>query len=194
MLYAKIIPIRFLYPKILGHICLIYLYCSFWIDRQSVASLLDDDNYTPPTPPHTTITPNDNDGGIYLSWTQHMLRQQGFRPSSYNPNEVSESDSDSTNSSLTDDEDSLTITPPHLPTSRSVPSREAICNIDIKKDENDKGWLAVAFCGFCFLWEIHSFYQLDEDTGKVYCTKTNRLFLFYFGSLLLLIARPLHIP
>jgi hypothetical protein len=121
------------------------------IDRQSVASILDDD-YTPPTPPHTTITPNENDEGIYLSWTQHMLRQQGFRPSSYNNDHGdSGSDSDSTNSSLTDDEeDSLPITPPHFSTSRSFPRQKSISNLKAKEEET-KGWLTVPFCGFCFM-------------------------------------------
>jgi hypothetical protein len=120
------------------------------IDRQSIASLLDDDQYTPPTPPHTTITPNDNDQGIYLLWTQHMLRQKGFRPSSYQIND-DDSDSDSTNSSLTDGEDDdrpLPITPPYPTT---YPRQETTQDIAVKEEVVVKGWLAVPFCGFCFM-------------------------------------------
>ena len=107
-----------LYNIIFQQFSLIYSICYCLIDRQSLRSLVDDDQYTPPTPPHTTITPNDNDEGIYLLWTQHMLRQKGFRPSSYNLND-DDSDSDSTNSSLTDgdleDDPPLPSMPLHLP-------------------------------------------------------------------------------
>ncbi|CAO3694713.1 unnamed protein product [Umbelopsis ramanniana] len=120
-------------------------------DRQSLASLVDDDQYTPPTPPHTTITPNDNDEGIYLLWTQHMLRQKGFRPSSYNLND-DDSDSDSTNSSLTDGD--LEDDPP-LPSMSSsynaIPSSQVVTPDIVVKEEEVKGWMVVPFCGFCFM-------------------------------------------
>ncbi|KAI9494318.1 hypothetical protein BDB00DRAFT_818700 [Zychaea mexicana] len=34
----------------------------------------------PPTPPHTTVSPNDNDEGLYLLWTHQLLRERGFKP------------------------------------------------------------------------------------------------------------------
>ncbi|KAI8581692.1 hypothetical protein K450DRAFT_230745 [Umbelopsis ramanniana AG] len=117
-------------------------------DRQSVGSLVEDDQYTPPTPPHTTIAPNDNDEGIYLLWTQHMLRQKGFRPSSYNLND-DDSDSDSTNSSLTDDDVEDDRPLPTMPSYHTIPpSQEATPDI-VAKEVN--GWMVVPFCGFCFM-------------------------------------------
>ncbi|KAI8332018.1 hypothetical protein BC941DRAFT_134687 [Chlamydoabsidia padenii] len=58
----------------------------------------------PPTPPNTTISPNDDDEGLYLLWTHQILREQGFRPSScrtnsYHGNNDQDSDDD-------DDDDS----------------------------------------------------------------------------------------
>ncbi|KAI9285185.1 hypothetical protein BC943DRAFT_50653 [Umbelopsis sp. AD052] len=121
-------------------------------DRQSVGSLVDDDQYTPPTPPHTTITPNDNDEGIYLLWTQHMLRQKGFRPSSYNIND-DDSDSDSTNSSLTDDDDVVEDDRPFptMPSYQAIPPSQNSTPDIVVKEEEVKGWLVVPFCGFCFM-------------------------------------------
>jgi hypothetical protein len=120
------------------------------IDRQSVRSLVDDDQYTPPTPPHTTITPNDNDEGIYLLWTQHMLRQKGFRPSSYNLND-DDSDSDSTNSSLTDDDVEDDRPLPTMLSYHVIPYSQKVTPDIIAKEEEVKGWMGVSFCGFCFM-------------------------------------------
>ncbi|CAO3593879.1 unnamed protein product [Absidia cylindrospora] len=57
----------------------------------------------PPTPPHTTISPNDDDEGLYLLWTHQLLREQGFRPSSCRTNSYNQQHSDDDN----DDESSL---------------------------------------------------------------------------------------
>ncbi|ORZ04626.1 hypothetical protein BCR42DRAFT_429085 [Absidia repens] len=70
----------------------------------------------PPTPPHTTISPNDDDEGLYLLWTHQLLREQGFRPSSCRTNSYkqqqhldSDNDDDDDESSQSD-EDSLHAT------------------------------------------------------------------------------------
>ncbi|CDH57917.1 predicted protein [Lichtheimia corymbifera JMRC:FSU:9682] len=34
----------------------------------------------PATPPHTTVSPNDNDEGLYLLWTHQLLRERGYEP------------------------------------------------------------------------------------------------------------------
>ncbi|KAI8645168.1 hypothetical protein BD408DRAFT_412368 [Parasitella parasitica] len=39
----------------------------------------------PLTPSQTTISPNDDDEGLYLLWTQQLLREKGFTPSSCRP-------------------------------------------------------------------------------------------------------------
>ncbi|KAG2183520.1 hypothetical protein INT43_006526 [Umbelopsis isabellina] len=116
-------------------------------DRQSVASLFDADDYTPPTPPHTTISHDENDDGIYLSWTQHMLKSSRISPSAADD---SDSDTDSTNSSLTDDEEatSMPITPPYLPLERPYSDPENTVNTDTKES---KSWLMVPFCGLCLM-------------------------------------------
>jgi hypothetical protein len=113
---------------------------------------MEDDQYTPPTPPHTTITPNDNDEGIYLLWTQHMLRQKGFRPSSYNLNDE-DSDSDSTNSSLTDSDVEDDDPPlPSMPSSyNAIPPSQVVTPDIVVKEEEVKGWMVIPFCGFCFM-------------------------------------------
>ncbi|KAM3578923.1 hypothetical protein VKS41_008716 [Umbelopsis sp. WA50703] len=114
-------------------------------DRQSVASLFDADDYTPPTPPHTTISHDENDEGIYLSWTQHMLKLRGFSAST-----ADDSDTDSTNSSLTDDEEasSMPITPPYLPHNQPLSDYKSSASTDIKET---KGWLNMPFCGLCLM-------------------------------------------
>ncbi|SAM00521.1 hypothetical protein [Absidia glauca] len=58
----------------------------------------------PPTPPHTTISPNDDDEGLYLLWTHQMLRERGFRPSSCRTDSYHDQDSD--NDDDDDDDDS----------------------------------------------------------------------------------------
>lgn len=118
------------------------------IDRQSIASLFDADDYTPPTPPHTTISHDENDEGIYLSWTQHMLKSSKISPSAVDD---SDSDTDSTNSSLTDDEESspsMPITPPYLPLERPYSDPESPVDTDTKET---KSWLMMPFCGLCLI-------------------------------------------
>ncbi|KAK4517807.1 uncharacterized protein ATC70_001153 [Mucor velutinosus] len=39
----------------------------------------------PFTPSHTTISPNEDDEGLYLLWTQQLLREKGFTPSPCRP-------------------------------------------------------------------------------------------------------------
>lgn len=39
----------------------------------------------PLTPSHTTISPNEDDEGLYLLWTQQLLREKGFTPSPCRP-------------------------------------------------------------------------------------------------------------
>ncbi|KAI7854078.1 hypothetical protein BDC45DRAFT_569619 [Circinella umbellata] len=98
-----------------------------------------DDTTMPSTPPHTTVSPNDNDEGLYLLWTHQLLRERGFKPSpcrfkeengqivAENNNDIINDDNDdddddsddtrSTDSSLTNGEDresSLLLTSPDL--------------------------------------------------------------------------------
>lgn len=61
----------------------------------------------PPTPPHTTISPNDDDEGLYLLWTHQMLRERGFRPSSCRTDSYHDQDNDIDEE---DDESSLSAT------------------------------------------------------------------------------------
>ncbi|KAI8139424.1 hypothetical protein BJV82DRAFT_627199 [Fennellomyces sp. T-0311] len=86
----------------------------------------------PPTPPHTTVSPNDNDEGLYLLWTHQLLRERGFKPSSFRlqdeglgalpaesvtEHDYDSDDSRSTDSSLTegdDNESSLLLTSPDI--------------------------------------------------------------------------------
>lgn len=83
----------------------------------------------PPTPPHTTVSPNDNDEGLYLLWTHQLLRERGYKPAScrkYNDDfadsdlthvassaaeDYASDDTQSTDSSLTDDNNDLAERP-----------------------------------------------------------------------------------
>ncbi|CAO3640706.1 unnamed protein product [Cunninghamella blakesleeana] len=72
------------------------------VDRSTTSNLLSTRNYgsfisipplsednlslnsvAPSTPSHTTINPDEDDEGLYLLWTQQLLREQGLRPSSF---------------------------------------------------------------------------------------------------------------
>lgn len=53
----------------------------------------------PVTPSQTTIGSNDNDEGLYLLWTQQLLRERGFAPSPCTPDEYN-------NGKRDDDDDS----------------------------------------------------------------------------------------
>ncbi|KAI8099139.1 uncharacterized protein BX664DRAFT_320493 [Halteromyces radiatus] len=67
----------------------------------------------PPTPPHTTISPNDDDEGLYLLWTHQLLREQGFRPSrSYCQNTEDDDDESSQSESILSNH---AINPPFKP-------------------------------------------------------------------------------
>lgn len=59
------------------------------LDTASIASSVNSDasfktaDYffsMPATPPHTTVSPNDNDEGLYLLWTHQLLRERGYEP------------------------------------------------------------------------------------------------------------------
>lgn len=59
----------------------------------------------PVTPSQTTVSPNDNDEGLYLLWTQQLLRQRGFKPSPCTPDEYGrkdDEDEDDDDSSVSD--------------------------------------------------------------------------------------------
>ncbi|KAI7871181.1 hypothetical protein BDF14DRAFT_1993334 [Spinellus fusiger] len=57
---------------------------------------------TPPTPNYTTVSPNDEDEGLYLLWTHQLLRERGFRPTSCRNSTLHEDDDlESDDSSLT---------------------------------------------------------------------------------------------
>lgn len=80
-----------------------------------------------------------------------MLRQKGFRPSSYNLNN-DDSDSDSTNSSLTDSDVEDDRPLPTMPSSyKAIPSSQVVTPDGVVKEEEVKGWMVVPFCGFCFM-------------------------------------------
>lgn len=46
------------------------------------------------TPLQTTTSPNENDEGLYLLWTQQLLRERGYKPASCSGNSVEEEDDD----------------------------------------------------------------------------------------------------
>ncbi|ORX57521.1 hypothetical protein DM01DRAFT_1334131 [Hesseltinella vesiculosa] len=48
----------------------------------------------PPTPPTTTINPNDDDEGLYLLWTSQILRDHGIRPASLRTHSFQDVDED----------------------------------------------------------------------------------------------------
>jgi hypothetical protein len=50
----------------------------------------------------STISPNDDDEGLYLLWTHQLLREKGFKPSSCRLDDEDEDDSESIDSSITD--------------------------------------------------------------------------------------------
>lgn len=65
------------------------------------------DSSRPVTPSQTTVSPNDNDEGLYLLWTQQLLRERGFTPSPCTPDEYrkkgnNEEDDDDDDSSVSD--------------------------------------------------------------------------------------------
>ncbi|ORZ04276.1 hypothetical protein BCR42DRAFT_429383 [Absidia repens] len=59
----------------------------------------------PPTPPHTTINPNDDDEGLYLLWTHQLLREHGLRPASCRTNSYQDDDKYQNNGNASDDDD-----------------------------------------------------------------------------------------
>ncbi|KAF7721140.1 hypothetical protein EC973_005363 [Apophysomyces ossiformis] len=61
----------------------------------------------PATPPHTTISPNDDDEGLYLLWTHQLLREHGLRPASCRPDD---NDDDEEGNGEYDDDDDSSIT------------------------------------------------------------------------------------
>ncbi|KAJ8657364.1 hypothetical protein O0I10_006918 [Lichtheimia ornata] len=55
--------------------------------------MVPSDHSVPSTPPHTTVSENDNEEGLYLLWTHQILRDRGMAPHSCN-GEVNDSDDD----------------------------------------------------------------------------------------------------
>ena len=56
----------------------------------------------PVTPSQTTISPDDNDEGLYLLWTHQLLRERGFTPSSCAPDEYARDEHQDDDSSVSD--------------------------------------------------------------------------------------------
>ncbi|KAI9019216.1 hypothetical protein CLU79DRAFT_759201 [Phycomyces nitens] len=87
---------------------------------------------TPPTPTNTTVSPNDDDEGLYLLWTHQLLREHGFKPSSCRTStlhgddeddDIGSDDSSVTNHSLdlaSSFQDPNTLTPPKYGAGRSI--------------------------------------------------------------------------
>ncbi|CAO3593837.1 unnamed protein product [Absidia cylindrospora] len=59
----------------------------------------------PPTPPHTTINPNDDDEGLYLLWTHQLLREHGLRPASCRTNSYQDDDKYQNNNNANEEDD-----------------------------------------------------------------------------------------
>ncbi|KAI8069680.1 hypothetical protein BC940DRAFT_297279 [Gongronella butleri] len=66
----------------------------------------------PPTPPTTTISPNDDDEGLYLLWTHQILRDHGLRPSSCRTSSFERLADDDDDDDDDSSQSSFTSTPP----------------------------------------------------------------------------------
>ncbi|CAO3628883.1 unnamed protein product [Mucor fragilis] len=69
------------------------------------SSSSSDFNYMQTTSTSTTpstISPNDDDEGLYLLWTHQLLRERGHQPSSCRMDDDDQDDCDSVDSSITD--------------------------------------------------------------------------------------------
>ncbi|KAL0073990.1 hypothetical protein J3Q64DRAFT_1426891 [Phycomyces blakesleeanus] len=64
------------------------------------------EDITPATPTHTTISPNDDDEGLYLLWTHQLLREHGFKPSSCRTSTL-QGDDDTRSGNNDDDDDDI---------------------------------------------------------------------------------------
>ncbi|KAI9243740.1 hypothetical protein BDA99DRAFT_529923 [Phascolomyces articulosus] len=69
--------------------------------ESSKSIMMPSDHSVPSTPPHTTISPDDDEEGLYLAWTHQMLREQGLRPQSCHGGLDNDEDDDS---SVSDDD------------------------------------------------------------------------------------------
>lgn len=54
------------------------------------------------SPAASTISPNDDDEGLYLLWTHQLLRERGYKPASCKLNDDDDDDCYSIDSSITD--------------------------------------------------------------------------------------------
>lgn len=89
-----------------------------------------------PASSSSTISPNDDDEGLYLLWTHQLLRERGYEPSSCKLDE-DEDDNYSNDSSITD----LSIMVKHAsPASNSI-------HLDTRKKESSfiPSWLSSCF-------------------------------------------------
>ncbi|KAI8379399.1 uncharacterized protein BYT42DRAFT_325549 [Radiomyces spectabilis] len=77
------------------------------------SAISDQNDQVPSTPPYSTISPNDDDEGLYLLWTHQILREQGYRPASCRPDDDEDDysmDSSITNQSMDEEERHSTST------------------------------------------------------------------------------------
>lgn len=54
----------------------------------------------PATPPHTTVSPNDNDEGLYLLWTHQLLRERGYEPGRLGDDDDDQEDNEHNNNQV----------------------------------------------------------------------------------------------
>lgn len=79
------------------------------------------------SPAASTISPNDDDEGLYLLWTHQLLRERGYKPSSCKLNEDEDEENDdgySIDSSITD----LSVDYQQIHNSSSNSNRHSINN------------------------------------------------------------------
>ncbi|CAO3642901.1 unnamed protein product [Mucor hiemalis] len=88
----------------------------------------------------STISPNDDDEGLYLLWTHQLLRERGYKPSSCNANEDDDNESvDSSISNLSVDQERMATTSSHHYAQKSSPSSKK------PSRNNTSSWLSSCF-------------------------------------------------
>lgn len=88
----------------------------------------------------STISPNDDDEGLYLLWTHQLLRERGYKPSSCNAND-DDDDNESVDSSISD----LSVDEQRIDSASAQHYRQSSSKNSTRNTSHTSSWLSSCF-------------------------------------------------
>lgn len=88
----------------------------------------------------STISPNDDDEGLYLLWTHQLLRERGYKPSSCNAND-DDDDNESVDSSISN----LSVDEQRIDSASAQHYRQSLSKSSPRNTSHTSSWLSSCF-------------------------------------------------